>query len=126
LANYKPLERYAIEYKDIDIKILGWQSADIVYFVEKQANSNDIHLLQYDYQNKSETLIAKMNRFDSYYNHLFTREQISITHQKVAYLVHGPSAGIQDLMVANLDGTEAQVVINRIRDLPSGLPIIVQ
>lgn len=120
------LSHGTIHNNDYDVKILGWETPDIVYYVEKKPNSKTVDLLKYDFMSQSENKVASMNINNTYYSQLSYHGQISIPQKKVAFIVQGDRPGIQDLIVSNLDGTERKLLISRIKDLPLGNPIPIQ
>jgi len=122
-ASFVPLSRHfrPLQDSETDVKVLGWESADKVFFLEKKANDRAISLISYDFQTQTETQVAKMEREQSYYDYLETREQISLPQDKVVYLIRKAKEGTDELWLSNFKGTERTMILNRIRDLPVGL-----
>ncbi|MGE3724448.1 MAG: hypothetical protein AB7I41_02785 [Candidatus Sericytochromatia bacterium] len=122
-ASFTPLSRQFRPRQDNenDVKVLVWESADKVLFLEKKANDKEIYLIKYDFKTQTESEMAKMERELSYYDSLFIREQISLAHKKVVYLIPKVKEGTDELWLSNFEGTERKMVLNRIRDLPVGL-----
>lgn len=124
--SYIDFQRAYIDKNYLDVKVLGWETPDIVYYLEKKPNANQVDLVKYDFISQSALKIASMDANNSYYPYLNYHEQISISQKKVAFVVGGPRIFMEDLMVADLDGTNQKHLLNRIQDLPLGNPIPVQ